>query len=226
MKWGDVMKPSNVWIYWLERMNSYANSGWDGHSVHRSRTVGNSALIFSEFGFILKPFISTKAIHRRALIPVTASPHASMNRRTTHEDSLCGVARPLDAIGDWWSLLIVRDAFDGLRRFGEFQKNLGLAKNILAARLRNLVAHGIMDVVPAADGGAHHEYVLTEKGRGLFPLLVALRQWGEDFFFEPDEAHVLLVDRKTGLPVRKLELRSQDGRVLGPEDTVVLPPPG
>ncbi|NTZ81659.1 helix-turn-helix transcriptional regulator [Burkholderia metallica] len=148
-----------------------------------------------------------------------------MNRRTTHEDSLCGVARPLDAIGDWWSLLIVRDAFDGLRRFGEFQKNLGLAKNILAARLRNLVAHGIMDVVPAADGGAHHEYVLTEKGRGLFPLLVALRQWGDDFFFEPDEAHVLLVDRKTGLPVRKLELRSQDGRVLGPEDTVVLPPP-
>ena len=53
-----------------------------------------------------------------------------MNRRTTHEDSLCGVARPLDAIGDWWSLLIVRDAFDGLRRFGEFQKNLGLAKNM------------------------------------------------------------------------------------------------
>ncbi|WP_430982002.1 winged helix-turn-helix transcriptional regulator [Burkholderia stabilis] len=121
--------------------------------------------------------------------------------------------------------LIVRDAFDGLRRFGEFQKNLGLAKNILAARLRNLVAHGIMDIVPAADGGAHHEYELTEKGRGLFPLLVALRQWGEDFFFEPDEAHVLLVDRKSGLPVRKLELRSQDGRVLGPEDTVVLPPP-
>ncbi|WP_175811457.1 winged helix-turn-helix transcriptional regulator [Burkholderia contaminans] len=148
-----------------------------------------------------------------------------MNRRTTHEDSPCGIARPLDAIGDWWSLLIVRDAFDGLRRFGEFQKNLGLAKNILAARLRNLVAHGIMDIVPAADGGAHHEYVLTEKGRGLFPLLVALRQWGEDFFFEPDEAHVLLVDRKTGLPVRKLELRSQDGRVLGPEDTLVLPPP-
>ncbi|OMG74811.1 winged helix-turn-helix transcriptional regulator [Burkholderia ubonensis] len=148
-----------------------------------------------------------------------------MNRRTTHQDSLCGVARPLDAIGDWWSLLIVRDAFDGLSRFGEFQKSLGLAKNILAARLRNLVAHGILDAVPAADGGAYQQYVLTEKGRGLFPLLVALRQWGEDFFFEPDEAHVLLVDRKNGLPVRRLELRAQDGRVLGPEDTVVLLPP-
>jgi len=148
-----------------------------------------------------------------------------MVRRTTHEDSLCGVARPLDAIGDWWSLLIVRDAFDGLRRFGEFQKNLGLAKNILSVRLRNLVAHGIMETAPASDGSSYQEYVLTAKGRGLFPLLVALRQWGEEFFFEPDEAHVLLVDRKNGLPVRKLELRSQDGRALSAEDTIVRIPP-
>jgi len=144
-----------------------------------------------------------------------------MVKRTSHQDSLCGVARPLDAIGDWWSLLIVRDAFDGLRRFGEFQKDLGLAKNILAARLRNLVAHGILDMVPASDGSAYQEYVLTDKGRGLFPLLVALRQWGEAFFFEPGEAHVELVDRKSGLPVRKLELRAQDGRSLAPEDTVI-----
>ncbi|WGS52759.1 helix-turn-helix transcriptional regulator [Paraburkholderia sp. D15] len=148
-----------------------------------------------------------------------------MVKRTTHADSLCGVARPLDAIGDWWSLLIVRDAFDGSRRFGEFQKNLGLAKNILTVRLRNLVAHGIMDMVPASDGSAYQEYVLTEKGRGLFPLLVALRQWGEDFFFDVNEAHVQLVDAKHGKPVRKLELRAQDGRVLNPEDTVVRMPP-
>jgi DNA-binding HxlR family transcriptional regulator len=148
-----------------------------------------------------------------------------MVKRTTHEDSLCGVARPLDAIGDSWSLLIVRDAFDGLRRFGEFQKSLGLAKNILSVRLRNLVAHGIMDTVPASDGSAYQEYVLTAKGRGLFPLLVALRQWGEDFFFEPDEAHVHLVDKKKGLPVRRLVLRSHDGRALEPEDTIVLRPP-
>jgi hypothetical protein len=68
--------------------------------------------------------------------------------------------------------------------------------------------------------------VLTEKGRGLFPLLVALRQWGDDFFFEPDEAHVLLVEKKTGLPVRRLELRAQNGRILGAEDTVVRLLPG
>ncbi|TWT13893.1 helix-turn-helix domain-containing protein [Reyranella sp. CPCC 100927] len=144
-----------------------------------------------------------------------------MVKRTSHRKAQCPVARPLDAIGDWWSLLIVRDAFDGLRRFGEFQKNLGLAKNILAARLRNLVAHGILQTVPASDGSAYQEYVLTEKGRGLFPLLVALRQWGEDFFFTSDETHVQLIDRKRGQPVRRLELRAQDGRLLGPDDTIV-----
>ncbi|TWB51661.1 HxlR family transcriptional regulator [Rhizobium sp. ERR 922] len=147
-----------------------------------------------------------------------------MAKRVSHKDSMCGVARPLDAIGDWWSLLIIRDAFDGLRRFGEFQKSLGLAKNILSARLRNLVAHGIMDTVPASDGSPYHEYVLTQKGQGLFPLLVALRQWGEDFFFEPNEPHVTLVDRATKLPVRRLELRAQDGRMLMAEDTVIVAP--
>ncbi|MDK4706137.1 MULTISPECIES: helix-turn-helix domain-containing protein [unclassified Rhizobium] len=148
-----------------------------------------------------------------------------MAKRVSHKDSMCGVARPLDAIGDWWSLLIIRDAFDGLRRFGEFQKSLGLAKNILSARLRNLVAHGIMDTVPASDGSPYQEYVLTQKGQGLFPLLVALRQWGEDFFFEPNEPHVTLVDRATKLPVRRLELRAQDGRMLMAEDTVIIVPP-
>lgn len=127
----------------------------------------------------------------------------------------------LGAIGDGWSLLIVRDAFDGLSRFGEFQRSLGLAKNILSARLRNLVEHGILETVQPDDGGAHLEYQLTEKGRALFPMLVALRQWGEDYFFDSGEAHVRLVDRKRGQPVRRIEVRAQDGRVLSPEDAVV-----
>lgn len=148
-----------------------------------------------------------------------------MVKRTSHVDALCGVARPLDAIGDGWSLLIVRDAFDGMRRFGEFQRSLGLARNILSARLRNLVEHGIMETRPASDGSAYQDYVLTEKGRGLFTLMVALRQWGDQFFFEPGEARVVLVDKSTGAPVPKLELRSQDGRPLAPEDTMVIHPP-
>lgn len=149
-----------------------------------------------------------------------------MVKRTTHEESMCGVARPLDAIGDGWSLLIIRDAFGGLRRFGEFQKSLGLAKNILAARLRHLVAHGILEAVEAPDGGAHLEYVLTDKGLGVFPLLVALRQWGDEYFFEPGEPRAALVDKKSGRPVKALELHAQDGRLLRQKDTVVrLPSP-
>lgn len=142
-----------------------------------------------------------------------------MVQRTSHRAAKCPLARPLDAIGDGWSLLIVRDAFDGLRRFGEFQKHLGLAKNILSARLRNLVEHGILETVPASDDSAYQEYVLTAKGRGLFPLLVALRQWSEEHCFAPGELPVRMVDAEQGRPVRRLELRSQDGRLLGPDDT-------
>lgn len=138
--------------------------------------------------------------------------------RASHAESSCTLARPLGEIGDGWSLLIVRDAFDGLRRFGEFQKSLGLAKNILASRLSTLVENGILEVVPA---GARHEYQLTEKGRGLFPVLVALRQWSGEFCFRPGEPRVSLVDRKTSSPVRRFELRAADGRLLAPEDTTV-----
>lgn len=144
-----------------------------------------------------------------------------MVKRTSLEGAACPVARSLDVIGDWWSLLIVRDAFDGLRRFGEFQKSLGVAKNILSDRLRTLVAHGILTAAPASDGSAYQEYVLTDKGRALFPVIVGLRQWGEDHYYGPAEAQSTLIDRKRGQPVRRLEIRAQDGRLLEPDDTVV-----
>jgi DNA-binding HxlR family transcriptional regulator len=140
-------------------------------------------------------------------------------KRTSFEDADCPVARSLDAIGDWWSLLIVRDALAGKRRFGEFQKGLGMAKNILAARLRKLVERGILEQVPASDGSAFSEYVLTERGRRLFPVLVALRQWGLDSLFENGEPYRELVDRRKGRPLAKMEVRAADGRVLRPEDT-------
>ena len=130
----------------------------------------------------------------------------------------CPIARTLDVIGDWWSLLIVRDAFLGKRRFSEFHKSLGLAKNILCVRLQKLVSHGIFEAVPSLCGSAYQEYALTEKGRRLYLVLVALRQWGENFLFNEGEVDLLLVDRDNGQPVKPLELRSQDGRLLGPAD--------
>jgi DNA-binding HxlR family transcriptional regulator len=147
----------------------------------------------------------------------------TMVKRTSFETAECPVARSLDALGDWWSLLIIRDAFLGIRRFSEFQKNLGCAKNILTVRLRALVDHGILKTAPASDGSAYQEYVLTPKGRGVFPVLVALRQWSEEFSDRAEGFATLLVDRDEGRPVRKLELRAQDGRLLGNGDTELKP---
>ncbi len=146
-------------------------------------------------------------------------------KRTSFAGAECPVARSLESIGDWWSLLIIRDAFLGARRFGEFQKSLGLAKNILTVRLRALVDDGILAMAPASDGSAYQEYLLTPKGRGVFPVLVALRQWSEEFDDRPEEIATIMVDREKGRPVRKLELRSQDGRLLGGADTMLKPSP-
>lgn len=146
---------------------------------------------------------------------------ALMVKRTSFEGADCPVARSLDLIGDWWSLLIVRDAFDGVRRFGDFQKGLGVSKGILAARLRELVAHGVLVTMPASDGSAYQDYVLTEKGRDLFPVIVALRQWGEAHCFRAGEPRSTLVENETGQPVGRLELRSRKGRTLTPSETTV-----
>jgi DNA-binding HxlR family transcriptional regulator len=148
-----------------------------------------------------------------------------MVKRTRLEHAECPIARSLDAIGDWWSLLIIRDAMLGHRRFGEFQKSLGLAKNILTVRLRALVDRGILELAPASDGSAYREYVLTPKGRGIFPIIVALRQWSEEFDERPEEIATILVDRASGRPVKKLELHSRDGRLLGLNDTALKPRP-
>ena len=146
-------------------------------------------------------------------------------KRTSFEKAECPVARSLDAIGDWWSLLIIRDALMGISRFSEFQKSLGLARNILTVRLRALVDHGILKTAPASDGSAYQQYLLTPKGRGVFPVLVALRQWSEEFSFSPGVCATLLVDRDNGQPVRKLELHAGDGRLLGVGDTELRPNP-
>lgn len=92
-----------------------------------------------------------------------------MPPRKPMNDEPCPVARGVDLIGDRWSLLIVRDAFDGMRRFGDFQRSLGMARNILADRLRKLVEAGVLEMQGASDGSAYQEYVLTDRGRACFP---------------------------------------------------------
>lgn len=136
-------------------------------------------------------------------------------------DSTCPVARTIDVLGDKWSLLIIRDAFDGVRRFGQLQRSLGIAKNILAARLRDLVEAGVLRTEPAPGGSAYQEYVLTEKGEDLFSLIVSLRQWGQDHAFGPGEQHSILVDTATGQPVPRLSYTTAEGRQVQARQTRV-----
>lgn len=147
-----------------------------------------------------------------------------MVKRASQWDTGCPVARALDVIGDWWSLLIIRDAFDGVRRFGAFQAGLGIAKGMLATRLRDLTDRGILETAPASDGSAYREYLLTEKGRALFLVIVALRQWGESHLYRPDEPKSSLVDIETDAPVARLVLHAQDGRPLDWSNTRVRKP--
>lgn len=144
-----------------------------------------------------------------------------MVKRTSHQSADCLIARPLDAIGDWWSLLIVRDAFDGMKRFGEFQQSLGVAKNILADRLKNLVNEGVLSQAPASDGSLYQEYLLTPRGEGLFPVVVGLRHWGEQHLYAKGEPHSVLVERESGKPVKRIDLRTHDGKPLAPAATFV-----
>ncbi|GGC77758.1 winged helix-turn-helix transcriptional regulator [Chelatococcus reniformis] len=139
-------------------------------------------------------------------------------KRTRLEEEECPVARALDAIGDWWSLLIIRDAFDGMTRFGQFQKSLDISRGILATRLKHLVSVGVLATTPV---GGFKEYRLTEKGRKLFLVVVSLRQWGEDHCFRKGEKRSALVETGSGRPIRRLELHAHDGDVLAPDATTV-----
>jgi DNA-binding HxlR family transcriptional regulator len=143
-----------------------------------------------------------------------------MPGKTDLSELNCSLARTLEIVGDWWTLLIVRDAFLGVRRFGDFQRSLGIAKNILAARLDRLCSDGIL----ARDGSDKRPiYQLTEKGRGLLPAMVALMQWG-DKWASANKPPVLVTDEQ-GRPVTAVKLRSRTGDVDA-ESLRFMPGPG
>ncbi|MFD9941077.1 winged helix-turn-helix transcriptional regulator [Nonomuraea sp. NPDC059023] len=127
-------------------------------------------------------------------------------------DPTCPVARTLDLVGDRWSLLVIRDAMDGARSFTEFQRRTGIARNILTDRLGKLTAHGLL-AQRTAPSGRRQEYVLTDAGRDLFPVILTLRQWGERHAFAPGEAHSTLVDQH-GVRVPEVAPAGADGALL------------
>jgi DNA-binding HxlR family transcriptional regulator len=119
-------------------------------------------------------------------------------RRTSFEDMNCSVAQSLEQIGEWWTMLILRDALLGVRRFEDFQSRLGIARNILSARLETLVEHGIMERRPYSERPLRHEYVLSAKGRALWPVMTALRQWGDEWVYDADAHPIVLVHDTCG----------------------------
>ncbi|MCF7749971.1 helix-turn-helix transcriptional regulator [Bacillus subtilis subsp. subtilis] len=143
---------------------------------------------------------------------------------TVDSNPTCPVARALDVVGDRWSLLLVRDAFDGVRRFSDFQRSLGMSRSMLSQRLQALQDAGVLVQQPAADGSRYHDYVLTAQGRALFALVVALRQWGEGFLFGDDEPRSQLLTLADGQPLAPLLPRDGRGQVLDAAATHVVKP--
>lgn len=147
-------------------------------------------------------------------------------RNAVFESQTCSVARALEIIGEWWTLLIVREAFFGTRRFSDFEKILGVAKNVLSDRLAKLVASGVMERSPVTGRGNPRDYTLTQKGMDLFPVVVALMQWGDRWIYSPEHAPIRLLDRQTGEEISPIEVRSAQDKMLSLADVVVVPGPG
>lgn len=136
----------------------------------------------------------------------------------------CSIARTLNIVGDQWSILIIRDAFLGIETFSDFQKRIGVSRNILTNRLVKLVQHSILSKKYISAKRAR--YTLTQKGRELLPTLIAIMQWGDKWIFGAGEEPVRVVDRETRSPIQQVGIVSRSGRFLSPEDLLFERGPG
>lgn len=129
----------------------------------------------------------------------------------------CGLPAALEVMGERWSFMILRAAFNGLYHFEEYLGALGIARNILSNRLARLVEHGIMKREPLPDDRRKIEYRLTEKGLDLLPAMLALRQWGEKYGCGVP-SNPVLCDARDGMPIAPIQIHAHDGRLLGPRE--------
>lgn len=139
-------------------------------------------------------------------------------RRTSFADMQCSVAQALEQIGEWWTLLIIRDALLGVRRFEHFQRRLGIARNILSSRLDALVDNGILERRAYSERPERFEYVMTPKGRALWEVMTAIRQWGDDWALEEDQHPIVLVHDECGHVCRSVPHCSECGNELALPD--------
>jgi DNA-binding HxlR family transcriptional regulator len=146
-------------------------------------------------------------------------------QRTSFRDMNCSVAQCLEVIGEWWSMLIVRDAFLGVTRFDDFAARLGISRNVLNERLGHLVDAGVLDRVPYREHPPRYDYRLTDKGRDLWPVLTAMRQWG-DRWEAPEGAPVDLVHKECGHVTTAVPTCSACGEPLTARDVRAVAGPG
>ena len=148
-------------------------------------------------------------------------------KRSRSFNKECSIARAMDVVGDRWSILLLREAYYGTKRFDEFQYYLGVAPNILSTRLKKFVDLGMMTRIPLPEHSGRYEYVLTKKGRDFFPTYLALKKWGDDWLAEPEGPQVVFKDRTTG---RQIEYpptpMSARGKPLQLEDIEIVPGAG
>jgi len=145
-------------------------------------------------------------------------------KRTPLGNMPCPVARSLERVGEWWSILILRDAFHGLTRFDEFQKSLRIAPNMLTRRLNALVEGGLLERRRYSEHPPRDEYVLTERGRDFRPVLQALLAWGNRHF-APEGASVQLIERATGRVAEPIVVDRVTGRPIAEPEFVYVPGP-
>jgi DNA-binding HxlR family transcriptional regulator len=134
-------------------------------------------------------------------------------QRKSFGSMTCPIARSLERVGEWWSILILRDAFRGLTRFDQFQKSLDIAPNMLTRRLNALVESGLLERRIYSERPPRHEYVLTERGHDFRPVLWALLAWGNRHF-APEGASVIVVDTETGEPADPVLVDRHSGKVM------------
>jgi DNA-binding HxlR family transcriptional regulator len=145
-------------------------------------------------------------------------------QRKSFGQMACPIARSLERVGEWWSILILRDALHGLTRFDEFQKSLGIAPNMLARRLNALVEAGLLERRRYSERPPRDEYVPTARGRDFHPILVALLAWGNKHF-APEGASVLLLNTRTGAAVDPILVDRATGRPIEEPDYAFAPGP-
>lgn len=147
-------------------------------------------------------------------------------RRTSFADMHCSIAQSLEVVGEWWTLLILRDAFLGVRRFDDFVERLGISRNVLTVRLTGLVAAGILESRPYDEARGRCDYVLTAKGRALWPVMTALRQWGDEWIFGSGDEPLLIEHRTCGCITTARMTCSACGEELDARSVRAVPGPG